>query len=245
MFEKTLQNLIKNNIAHTVFKNGILINDDCFNVLKLVDFDHVITDPPYNVTKNKWDLKIDFETFWKIIDKGSIIMFGQNKFTIKAIMSNFDNYKYSIVWNKMIPSGFLNANKMPLYVHEDIMVFNVNNYVFNPQKTKGLPNHGTGIGNNANNNYGKFTKTATYITEDKFPKTILEIPKIHSSKTKHPTEKPVELMTYLVKTFSNENQIILDCFCGIGTTAISCINENRFFICIEKDKNTMILLVKE
>lgn len=223
---------------------------DCIDLMKDIankSIDAIICDLPYGVTKNQWDSEINLDLLWKeynriIKDNGSIILFGQDKFTMRVMSSNEKMHKYNLIWNKELPTGFLNANRMPLRVHEDIMVFYKKMPTYNPQKEKGKPNHSKGkkVGlevkdTYANNNYGNH-KIVENTDDMKHPKSILTFAKVHPSKALHPTQKPIELIEWLVKSYSNENDLILDNCMGSGTTGVACKQLNRNFIGIELDK---------
>ena len=227
---------------------------DCLEVMKNIEdksIDCIICDLPYGVTsKNKWDTIIPYEPLWKeykriIKDNGAIILFGQDKFTAKTMLSNEKMHRYNLIWNKVLTSGFLNAGRMPLREHEDIMIFYKKLPTYNPQFTEGKPLHGMGekfkkVKNN-NNNYNDFNSCNNPSANregdtKKYPKSILTFPRPASSKMLHPTEKPVELLEYLIKTYSNENDVILDNCMGSGSTGVACLNTNRRFIGIELDE---------
>ena len=227
-----------------------LYNGDCLEVLdKLIKenikVDLILTDLPYQKTKNKWDTVIPFEDMWDRLkkirkDNTPIILFGQGIFTAKLIISNEKEYRYSLIWNKEHPSGFLNANKMPLSVHEDIVVFYKKLPIYNPQKFIGIKNNGQGHSRilKKNNNYSNFelVDNSELYGDLKFPRSILSFQKPHPSISLHPTQKPLELIEYLVKTYSKEDDLVLDFTMGSGTTGVACKNLKRNFIGIEKDK---------
>jgi DNA modification methylase len=226
-----------------------IYNGDCLEKMKDIpdgSCDFICTDLPYSVLcksneNSKWDNIIPFEPLWEqyeriIKDNGAIVLFAQGLFTAKLILSNEKLYRYSLVWDKGDRvSGFLNANRMPLRSHEDIVVFYKSLPTYNPQMTKGNKNHKRGNhGTMTNNCYGEFKQTETILTDLKYPKSILRFNKPFLTKN-HPTEKPVELIQYLIRTYTNEGETVLDSCCGSGTTAIACIREKRNWICIEKD----------
>ena len=234
--------------------NYKLYQGDCLELMKNIEdksIDCIICDLPYGVTsKNKWDTIIPYEPLWKeykriIKDNGPIILFGQDKFTAKTMLSNEKMHRYNLIWNKVLTSGFLNAGRMPLREHEDIMIFYKKLPTYNPQFTEGKPLHGMGekfkkVKNN-NNNYNDFNSCNNPSANregdtKKYPKSILTFPRPASSKMLHPTEKPVELLEYLIKTYSNENDVILDNCMGSGSTGVACLNTNRRFIGIELDE---------
>lgn len=231
-----------------------LYQGDCLEIMKNIkdkSVDMILCDLPYGVTsKNKWDTIIPYEPLWKeykriIKDNGAIILFGQDKFTARTMLSNEKMHRYNLIWNKVLTSGFLNAGRMPLREHEDIMVFYKKLPTYNPQFTEGKPLHGMGEKfkkiKNSNNNYNDFNSCNNPSANregdtKKYPKSILTFPRKASSKMLHPTEKPVELLEYLIKTYSNENDVILDNCMGSGGTGVACLKTNRSFIGIELDK---------
>lgn len=180
-----------------------------------------------------------------IKDNGAIVLFAQDIFSAQLINSNPKMYKYKFFWKKDRPSGFLNAKKMPLKNIEEILIFYKKCPTYNPQFTEGKPLHGMGakfkkIKNN-NNNYNDFNSCNNPSANregdtKKYPKSILTFPRKSSSKMLHPTEKPVELLEYLIKTYSNEGDVILDNCMGSGSTGVACLKTNRDFIGIELDK---------
>lgn len=205
--------------------------------------DMILCDLPYGTTKNKWDSIIPFEELWEqykriIKDNGAIVLTGQGLFMAKLILSNEKMFRYTLVWDKVLTSGFLNANRQPLRSHEDIAVFYKRMPTYNPQKTKGKPNNSKGTTlNNTNNNYGKFKIVDNSDDSDmKYPKSIITIQKPHPSKSVHPTQKPVELFEWLIKTYTNEGEVVMDNCFGSGTTALACINTNRNYIGFELEE---------
>ena len=193
-----------------LFNNEALIQMDIFIKEGLL-FDAIIIDPPYGTTQNKWDSIIPLDKMWKRINKlikpnGAVIVFSDGMFTSELKLSNKINWRYDLIWDKTISSGFLNANRMPLRIHETISVFYKNPPIYNPQKTIGKLNHRnskTMVKHNCN--YGNFNHVdnSEKLGNMKFPTSIIRIPKVHSSKTIHATQKPVEIMEYLIKTFLN------------------------------------------
>lgn len=230
-----------------------LHNGDCLEVMKSIpdkSVDMILCDLPYGCLNKKnpnasWDKPLPMDKLWfeyeRIIkDNGVIILFGQGLFTARVMLSNEKLWKYNIIWKKgNRVSGFLNAKKQPLRNHEDIMVFYKKQPTYNPQMTIGQPLHGKGSGvhNFKNSNYGVFkemddTRKGSTL---KYPKSVLTFDKPHPSK--HPTEKPVDLCEWLIKTYSNEGDTVLDNCMGSGTTGVACKNTNRNFIGIELDEN--------
>lgn len=230
-----------------------LYNEECLNkmddmIKNKIKVDLILCDLPYGVTRNDWDKDIiNLEELWKrynklIKENGAIVLFGQDKFTAKLMMSNIKNHKYNLIWDKVLTSGFLNANRMPLRQHEDICIFYKKLPCYNPIKTLGdKPSHSKGnkkMSDYKNNNYGEFEIIDNKEKHGnwKFPTSILKFEKPHPSKCVHPTQKPVELLEYLIKTFSNENDLVLDNTMGSGSTGVACMNTNRRFIGIELDE---------
>lgn len=199
--------------------------------------DCIICDLPYGTTANKWDEIIPLESLWnqynRIIKKnGAILLFGQRKFSAKLIMSAINIYRYDIVWVKSRAAGFLQANLMPLRSHEQIMVFYKRLPTYNPQFSEGKPYERKNRG--IRPNYSPRKSLDTYNNGRRYPKDVVEFQ--HDKTSYHPTQKPVALIEYLIKTYSNEGDTILDNCMGSGTTAIACMNTKRNFIGFEKEK---------
>lgn len=223
-----------------------LYNGDCLEVMKEISdksVDMMLCDLPYGRTQNKWDAIIPFEPMWKevwriIKNNGACLFFYDGLFMAKLMLSD-KNWKYNRIWNKQLASGFLNANRMPLRITEEIAVFYKKQPIYNPQKVLGKPNHSKGKPKiNKNNNYGDFNflDNAKELGDMKHPTSLISVQKPHPSKTIHPTQKPIELLEELIKTYTNEEQIVLDFAMGSGTTGIACQNTNRKFIGIELDE---------
>ena len=194
--------------------------------------DMILCDLPYGVTNNKADIVIPFDQLWKqyeriIKDNGAIVLFGQGVFYIDLVNSNRKLFRYDLVWDKQLVSGFLNAKRMPLRQHEQIAVFYKKSPKYNPQFKKGKPLHSRGYKYKdkeiVNNNYGEFKQTDDLRagSTDKYPTSIISIQKPHPSKAEHRTEKPVELFEYLIKTFTNEGETVLDNCMGCGNCGVA------------------------
>lgn len=218
---------------------------DCLELMKQIpdgSIDMILCDLPYGTTRNKMDVRLPFEALWKhykrIIKKnGAIVLFGQGTFYVDLVSSNPKMFKYDIVWDKYLTSGFLNAKKMPLRQHEQIAVFYKKPPTYNPQMIQGAVNHGKGKPkNNQNNNYGEYGFVDSKQDGLKYPTSILRYQKPHPSVAIHRTEKPVSLLEYLVKTYTNEGETVLDNCMGSGSTGVACVNTGRNFIGIELDK---------
>jgi site-specific DNA-methyltransferase (adenine-specific) len=224
-----------------------IYNEDCLETLKRLpdsSIDLMLTDPPYNVTRNEWDKPIDLDVLWLewhrvVKPNGAIVITSQQPFTTDLINSNRKYFRYDLIWEKSRCTGFLNANKMPMRSHEHILVFYKELPIFNPQKTKGNPNHisnGKISSKGKNNNYGKFEQLARFRTEDKFPKSVIYFEQNDPNVIIHPTQKSLDLFRWLVLSYSNENDLVFDGYMGSGTTAMACIEENRRFLGSELNK---------
>lgn len=228
-----------------------IYNEDCMvgmNKIPEGSVDMILCDLPYGVTKNKWDSVIPLDELWEhykrvIKENGAIVLFGQGLFTARLMFSNEKWYRYNLIWEKDRPSGFLNAKRMPLRSHEDIVVFYKKLPTYNPQFWEGEPLHGMGSkfkeGQLGNNNYGKFDSHKNPSSKragdtNKYPRSVLSFKKAHPPI--HPTQKSVELVEWLVKTYSNEGDTVLDNCMGSGTTAIACINTGRNYIGYELEE---------
>lgn len=222
--------------------------EDCLSGMSRIkdkSIDMILCDPPYGVlnrnNKNaRWDNIIPFEPLWEqyervIKDNGAIVLFAQGMFTAQFMMSNPKIWRYNLIWDKVGQiTGFLNANRKPLSVHEDIMIFYKHQPTYNPQFTFGEKNHHRG-GQSVNNNrcYGKFEYMATRMTNEKYPQSIVRFKRDCNAGKIHPTQKPVELLRWLIRTYTNSGELVLDNCMGSGSTAIAAIRERRHFIGFE------------
>lgn len=207
----------------------------------------ILCDLPYGVTRNKVDVQIPFEPLWKeysrvIKENAAIVLFGQGLFYVDLVNSKRDWFRYDLVWDKELVTGFLNSKRMPLRVHEQVAVFYQKTPTYNPQFTFGKKNHSQGSlykeKELKNQNYGKINpvENRKNYSKLKYPKSIIKFRKPHPSSSVHPTEKSIECLEWLIKTYTNENEIVLDNTAGSGTTGIACLNTNRKYILIEKDE---------
>lgn len=219
-----------------------LMYGDCLTLMNDIptgSVDMVLTDLPYGMTRNDWDTIIPFGAMWEQFYRVSkidaaIVLHGMQPFASKLIMSNQKDFKYCWVWDKHMVTGFLNAKKQPMRQHEDVAVFYRKQCTYNPQMTKGKLKNKTPGG--LSSNYGQFEKTP-YKSDTYYPKTIIsKCPKINH-KGGHPNQKPVSLLEYLIKTYTNEGDTVLDACMGAGSTGVACINTGRRFIGIEKDSD--------
>lgn len=228
-----------------------LLQGDCLELMKDIpdkSIDMILCDLPYGKTQNNKDKPLPFKPLWEqykriIKDNGCIALFGQGTFYVDLVNSNPRMFRYDLVWDKELTSGFLNAKKMPMRQHEQIAIFYKKLPTYNPQFSKGKPLHSRGFSYKnkkvKNQNYGKFGATDDIRagSTDKYPTSILSFAKPHPSVALHRTEKPVALLEYLVKTYTNEGDTVLDNCMGSGSTGVACKNTNRHFIGIELDEN--------
>lgn len=221
----------------------IYLEDCLVGMDKIPDgsIDMVLCDLPYGVTKNKWDSVLPFGPLWKqykrVVKKnGAIVLFAEGMFMANLMSSNPSMWRYNLVWDKVLTSGFLNANRMPLRRHEQLCVFYAKAPTYNPQKTIGEKSHGKGTNKKcANNNYGdySFVDNAEMHGNLKYPTSILQYQKPHPSKAIHPTEKPTALCLELIRTYSNPGDTILDNCMGTGSTGVAALQAGRKFIGFE------------
>lgn len=208
----------------------------------------ILCDLPFGVTQNKKDIPLNLNQLWKqynriIKDNGCIALFAQGLFYVDLVNSNRKMFRYDLVWDKVLTTGFLNAKRMPLRRHEQVAIFYKRQPVYNPQMTAGNPLHGKGTSYKdkpiKNQNYGNFgvTDDLRKGSTEKYPTSIIKFPKPHPSAAKHPTEKSVDCCEWLIKTYTNEGETVLDNCMGVGTVGVACKQTNRNFIGIEIDKD--------
>ncbi len=223
---------------------------DCLEIMGAAlpdkSVDMVLCDLPYGVTQNSGDKPLDLASLWThykriVKPNGCVALFAQGKFYIELVQSNLPMFRYDLIWNKEMPTGFLNAKRMPLRQHEQVAIFYKEPPVYHPQFTEGKPSHDKGRKylekEPINRNYGKYRPVEDTRKDSiqKYPTSILRFPKPHPSVAIHPTEKPVALLEWLIKTYTDEGDIVLDNCAGSMSTAIACLNTNRRGIMIEKD----------
>ena len=215
-----------------------------------VKVDAIITDPPFEITACKWDKIIPFDLMWERLKKlikprGAIVLCGAEPFSSALRMSNIEQYKYDWIWEKTQATGHLNANKRPLVCHENIVVFYGTQCFYTPQKTHGHSPMNTGVrkSSHENNCYGKINTCDMPFggNTDRYPRSIIKFKSDKQVEYLHPTQKPLALMEYLIRTYTNEGEIVLDFTMGVGTTGLACKNTNRDFIGIEKVKEYFVL----
>lgn len=221
-----------------------IILGDCLDYMRTLPdkcIDLVICDLPYGTTSCSWDIVIDFELLWeqyKRIAKEhtTFVLFGSQPFTTDLINSNRKMFKYELIWDKVKGGNIFNLDKMPMKTQENTIIFYCDNNIYNPIKTKRdkiktSMNYGTGEA------FGKKTeRDKIYSYTERNPISILKYSNALQKGKQHPTQKPVELFEYLIKTYSHENMIVLDNCSGSGTSAVACIRTGRKYICIEKDR---------
>ena len=214
---------------------------DCLDVMPLVhSVDAVICDPPYGTTNCKWDSVIDFNDMWCRIDHtlksihSPVVLFGSEPFSSRLRLSNIDHYKYDWIWDKIKSTGFLNAKKQPMRGHELISVFYQKQCLYNPQKTFGHNMRTSKRGKGKANVYNDYDGSV-YSSNERFPRTIQAFSSDTQNSSFHPTQKPLALMEFLVKTYTDKGGLVLDFTMGSGTTLAACAKTGRSGIGIELD----------
>ena len=223
-----------------------LLLGDCLERMKEIpdgSVDLILTDPPYGTTACKWDIVIDFnlmlEQLKRIIKpNGAIVLFGSEPFSSLLRVSNLKMFKYDWVWEKSKATGFLNSKKQPLRAHETISVFYSKPPMYNPQMTKGEAyNKGVRKEQTDNDVYGQFNQVEVKSEGSRFHRSVQYFKTAESEGGFHKTQKPVALLEYLIKTYTQEGETVLDFTFGSGSTGVACLNTNRKFIGIEMDAN--------
>jgi site-specific DNA-methyltransferase (adenine-specific) len=224
-----------------------IYNEDCLgdkgmSLIPDKSIDMILCDLPYGVTaRNKWDVIIPFEKLWDqyervIKDRGMICLTATQPFATQLINSNKKLFKYDLIWDKKMPTGFLNAKRQPLRRHEYILCFYKKMPTYNPIMRKGKKRSKGGKIYSLSDCYGDIKQAKEKeVYDEYYPTSILEFGNANQKDKIHPTQKPLELFEYLIRTYTDENETVLDNCSGSGTTAEGCINLNRNFICFEKD----------
>lgn len=232
-----------------------LMQGDCLELMKTIpdgSVDMILCDLPYGLLNRgnphaKWDCVLDLTALWSEYKRvtretAAIVLFASGMFTANLMVSNPEMWRYNLVWKKgNRPTGFLNAKKQPMRIHEDICVFYRKQPTYNPQFSTGDKCHARGGAGNGtekdglNRCYGNFKSTPVIKTNKKYPLSVIDIAKEHPQ-TFHPTQKPVALLEYLIRTYTNPGDLVLDNCMGSGGTGVSCINTGRRFIGMELDK---------
>ncbi len=223
-----------------------LYKGDCLELMKDISdksIDMILCDLPYGTTQNKWDSVIPLDKLWNeycriIKDNGAVVLFAQTPFDKVLGVSNLKMLKYEWIWEKTTATGHLNAKKMPMKAHENILVFYKKLPTYNPQKTMGhTPVHSYTKHQDDGSNYGK-TKVGISGggSTERYPRSVQVFKSDKQKVALHPTQKPIDLLQYLIKTYTNENELVLDNCMGSGSTGVACLNTNRKFIGIEKEE---------
>lgn len=236
----TSQENIKSEIKET---NYNLIKGDCLIEMKNIkekSIDMILCDLPYGITKNYWDTIIPFDKLWSeynriIKDNGAIVLFGSQPFTSLLVTSNLNMFRYSLVWEKNKFSDFLNSKRKPMKTNEDIVIFYKKQPVYNPQYWYSTPykRWNTQEAVDKQTNYGSHKENVVESNGKRLPTTVLKFNRVE--RPLHPTQKPVDLLEWLIKTYTNENDLVLDNCMGVGSTGVACKNIKRKFIGIELD----------
>lgn len=222
---------------------------DCLELMKNIpdkSIDMILCDLPYEVTaRQSWDVIIPFESLWEHYNRitkitSPIVLFATEPFRTKLIYSNLNNFKYDLIWAKNKTTGFLNAKKQPLRQHESVLVFYRKHCIYNPQKTTGHKPVNSYEHKDGDRSlvYGKTSKIKGGGSTERYPTSILYFPVVNNDdpNKKHSAQKPVPLLEYLIKTYTNENDLVLDNCAGSGSTLVAAKNLNRQFIGIEKEE---------
>ena len=233
----------KGYVLSSNFLNQI-IHADCFDVIPHIpskSVDLIFTDMPYGTTKNQWDKVPDLPKLWThyeriIKDNGAIVLFAQSPFDKILAVSNLKLYRYEWIWEKTTATGFLNSKKMPLKAHENLLVFYKKLPIYNPAKTKSHKKESSKASQEKglkSNNYGKNYCRVDYCSDERYPRSVLRFSTDKQKGQIHPTQKPVSLCEYIIKTYTNPDGIVLDTFAGSGTIPVASINTGRNFIAVE------------
>jgi site-specific DNA-methyltransferase (adenine-specific) len=215
---------------------------DCMAVLASLpsqSIDLVAVDPPYGVTDNPWDSAPPLAAWWEQIERvirpaAVVAVFCQQPFTTDLITSHRKAWRYELVWHKPRPTGFLWARRIPLRAHEHVQIFTrrLCQSTYNPQMTQGKPYRNRSSPSRLSTNWGEFVPIASSSDGRRYPRSVLSFANVCGGK--HPTQKPLELMEWIVKTYSNAGDCVLDCYMGSGTTGVACVMHGRSFVGVER-----------
>ena len=223
-----------------------LLQGDCLELMKGIpdgSVDMILCDLPYGNTRNSWDVNIEVKALWEqykriIKTNGAILLFGSGKFTAELMHSNPKDWRYNLIWEKTTPTGFLNAKRMPLRCHEDILVFYRKPPLYNPIMTKSVRKVSTVVhrrNSKTGDSYGKY-KPISYDSDTRYPRSVLHFATDKQKSALHPTQKPIALLEYLIRLYTDKNDIVLDNCMGSGSTGVACMRTGRKFIGIELDE---------
>lgn len=225
----------------TAVEPSRLMLGDCFERMREIpdgSVDMVLCDLPYGTTQNKWDTVLPLDRLWAEywrVCRGAVVLTAAQPFTSVLVCSQLQKFKYQLVWDKVLPRGHLNAKRQPMRVHEDVCVFGTG--VYNPQMSSG---HKRKIARtryvSSGSNYGGEKRDTFYDSEERYPQSILTFSTADQRDKLHPTQKPVPLFEYLVRTYTNVGATVLDNCMGSGTTGVACANSGRRFVGIERDE---------
>ena len=230
-------------MKNITIENCRLFYGDCVEIMSTLDpVDMVLTDPPYGTTRCKWDSVVPFDDMWRGLRQVSnnntpVVMTACQPFSSALVMSNPKEFRYDWIWEKPNATGFLNAKKMPMRAHESILVFYKKLPTYNPQMTSGHERKVTARTGVSTECYGSAHGTHMYDSTDRYPRSV-QVVSSDKQKTRklHPTAKPVALMEYLIRTYTNKGDTVLDFTMGSGTTGVACVNTGRKFIGIELER---------
>ncbi|MDM5138471.1 site-specific DNA-methyltransferase [Aeromonas bestiarum] len=220
-----------------------LLHGDCLSLLPSLpdnSIDMVLADPPYGTTQCKWDSVIDLPAMWRELERvckpnAAIVMTAAQPFTAQLVCSNMGMFKYEIIWEKGNATGFLNAKKQPLRAHESVLVFYRQQPTYNPQMTSGHARKTSKRKTVNSECYGKALALTEYDSTERYPRSVQFFSSDKQRGSYHATQKPVALMEWLLQSFSNPGDVVLDFCMGSGTTGVGCINTGREFIGMEMD----------
>lgn len=220
-----------------------LLQGDCLELMKEIPdgfIDMILADLPYGITHNDWDKTIDNDRLWEqyrrvIKDNGAIVLFASGAFGASQILTAGSIYRYSLIWVKDYSTGFLNAKRMPLKAHEEIIVCYKHLPVYNPQMTHGQKRGKCSAGTVTSSNYGEYKKLP-YNSTERYPTSVIKVVTNKNKKKIHPTQKPINLLEYLIRTYTNEGDVVLDNCMGSGSTGVACVRCGRDFIGMELQK---------
>lgn len=246
-FEVSIDDIVVRNPYHCT-DSGMLIMGECLDVMATFpadSIDMILCDLPYGRTRNKWDAIIDIDTMWQryrraIKYDGSIVLNATEPFTSKLVMSNIKEYRHKWIWDKNNSAGFANVRFSPFQVCEDILVFGKHKVRYYPimdvrEKVRNHSFSKTAIFNSPNYGLDRTKCKREWASNEYYPKNLLRFSNATQTHKIHPTQKPVALYEYLIKTYTQEGDVVLDNAAGSCTTAIACANTNRRWICIEKE----------
>lgn len=245
--KKGINMINKEHLLYPMLNN--LFEEDCLECMKRIPngmIDMILCDLPYGITQNKWDSYIPLDLLWEqylriIKPNGAIVLTSQGLFTAKLILSQPKYYKYKWIWEKSKPTNFLNAKKQPLRKHEDVCVFYKKQPIYHPQMTKGEP-YDKGIRKKQlSGSYGDFQPVHVSSNGERYPTDIIYIKTAEcEGEVVHPTQKPIELGRYFIRTYTNPGDVVLDNTCGSGSFLVAALMEGRNFIGIEKNEDVAL-----